>query len=70
MEENIQIRPAQPDDRLSVETLLQACKLPLQGVQEHFANFFVADSGRITRCRVEDNVLVSSSGDAAAQEAK
>jgi amino-acid N-acetyltransferase len=39
----IGIRPAQPDDREAVETLLRANDLPTEGVAEAFANFFVAE---------------------------
>lgn len=39
----LRIRPAQPGDRVRVELLLTAEKLPLQGVDEHFADFMVAE---------------------------
>src|SRR5687768_4750627 len=39
------IRTAEPGDRPSVEALLTEAGLPLEGVDEHFASFFVADEG-------------------------
>ena len=39
------IRVVQPNDRSSVEALLVEAGLPIDGVDEHFASFFVADEG-------------------------
>lgn len=39
------IRKAQPQDRATVEALLAAAALPLDGVEEHFGQFFVVDEG-------------------------
>ena len=38
------IRDARAEDRAGVEALLQAAKLPIQGVAEHVASFVVADA--------------------------
>jgi amino-acid N-acetyltransferase len=47
------IRTAVAADRRAVEALLQAAGLPLEGVAEHFASFFVVDDG---------NAIVGASG--------
>ena len=39
------IRSAEPTDRANVEALLVAAGLPIDGVAEHFASFFVVDDG-------------------------
>ena len=39
------IRAAEPSDRVNVEALLVAAGLPIDGVAEHFASFFVVDDG-------------------------
>lgn len=39
----LRIRPALPDDRARVELLVAAEQLPLQGLDEHFADFLVAE---------------------------
>jgi amino-acid N-acetyltransferase len=39
------IRGAEPQDRASVEALLVSAGLPTEGVDDHFASFFVADDG-------------------------
>ncbi|MET0593507.1 MAG: arsenic resistance N-acetyltransferase ArsN2 [Polyangiaceae bacterium] len=39
------IRTAEPTDRPNVEALLIAQGLPIDGVAEHFASFFVVDDG-------------------------
>jgi len=42
------IRASRPDDLASVEALLTRARLPIDGVGEHFASFFVVDeAGRI-----------------------
>jgi N-acetylglutamate synthase-like GNAT family acetyltransferase len=40
---NLCMRPAQPGDRECVEQLLITEQLPLQGLDEHFGSFFVAE---------------------------
>ena len=39
------IRAAEPRDRASVESLLLEASLPIDGVEEHLASFFVVDDG-------------------------
>jgi amino-acid N-acetyltransferase len=42
------IRASRPDDLAIVEALLTRARLPIDGVDEHFASFFVVDeAGRI-----------------------
>lgn len=41
----IDIRDARADDRTAVEALLANAGLPLDGVDEHFAQFVVAETG-------------------------
>jgi amino-acid N-acetyltransferase len=40
------IRHARSEERANVLTLLARAGLPVEGVDEHFASFFVADDGR------------------------
>jgi amino-acid N-acetyltransferase len=47
------IRKAEAVDLPAVEALLQAAGLPVEGVAEHFENFFVVDDG---------NAIVAASG--------
>ncbi len=39
---SIQITPANPSDLHAVQTLLTEAQLPVEGVRQHFADFFVA----------------------------
>ncbi len=43
--DGVSLRPARPDDLPRVAALLEAQKLPLQGVAEHLADFIVAVRG-------------------------